>query len=540
MKLSEGLETLELSGWHIGFCLLLLLALAMNNSFIQDDAFISFRYARNLVEHGELAWNAGERVAGYTNFLWTLILTLPFLMGLDPVRFSQALGLICALGTLYFTYRIARRLSGSAFGGLLAMVLLGTNFSFSAYATGGLETQLQTCLFAAVAMTAIILPGECPGGRRLCIRLGLLGAAAILTRLDSALVFAALALPVAWRLLRQTDAGRIKIRRLCALLMPPITAAIGLMLWMNSYYGEPLPNTFAVKTGGFSPAIAGQGLLYLFEYFTSTYHLPLLLLPLVMFRRVWRTQPLRLLGITILLWAAYVVYVGGGFMEFRFLVPVMPLAFALIASLLMATRDWRVQAACALLLVGGSYWHATSFNYERGIESIRQLEGHVSSDNQNWRGVGVALGRVFGQAEHPPVIAVTAAGAIPFYSGLPTVDMLGLNDRYVAREGLPLTNRPGHLRLAPSAYLVERGVNLLIGHPIVVHNSQQSKASYEVADLANFSLLDMSAELLPEGARILELPLELNYRVFILYLTRTPEIDRIIEGRQLPLRPITR
>lgn len=36
---------------------------------IIDDAFISFRYARNLATHGELVFNPGERVEGITNLL---------------------------------------------------------------------------------------------------------------------------------------------------------------------------------------------------------------------------------------------------------------------------------------------------------------------------------------------------------------------------------------------------------------------------------------------------------------------------------------
>jgi hypothetical protein len=34
----------------------------------------TFRYAYNLVHHGELVFNPGERVEGYTNRLWTVVL----------------------------------------------------------------------------------------------------------------------------------------------------------------------------------------------------------------------------------------------------------------------------------------------------------------------------------------------------------------------------------------------------------------------------------------------------------------------------------
>ena len=50
---------------------------AWNLRFVQDDAYISFRYAENLALGRGLVWNEGERVEGYTNFLWTVILAIP-------------------------------------------------------------------------------------------------------------------------------------------------------------------------------------------------------------------------------------------------------------------------------------------------------------------------------------------------------------------------------------------------------------------------------------------------------------------------------
>lgn len=57
-----------------------LVFLAWFNRFIQDDAFISFRYAYNLVNGIGLVWNEGERIEGYTNFLWTLAMSIPHLV----------------------------------------------------------------------------------------------------------------------------------------------------------------------------------------------------------------------------------------------------------------------------------------------------------------------------------------------------------------------------------------------------------------------------------------------------------------------------
>ena len=50
-------------------------------NFLNDDAYISFRYAQNLALHGELTYNLGERVEGYTNFLWTVLMALVLALG---------------------------------------------------------------------------------------------------------------------------------------------------------------------------------------------------------------------------------------------------------------------------------------------------------------------------------------------------------------------------------------------------------------------------------------------------------------------------
>ncbi|MFT5442480.1 MAG: arabinofuranosyltransferase, partial [Myxococcota bacterium] len=56
--------------------------------FLGDDAFISFRYAKNLAMGHGIVWNPGEYVEGYTNFLWVLILAAGMRLGLSPETLS--------------------------------------------------------------------------------------------------------------------------------------------------------------------------------------------------------------------------------------------------------------------------------------------------------------------------------------------------------------------------------------------------------------------------------------------------------------------
>jgi hypothetical protein len=54
--------------------------------WLDDDMMISMRYARNLAEGQGLVWNAGERVDGYTNFLWTMVMAAVHLTGVADAR----------------------------------------------------------------------------------------------------------------------------------------------------------------------------------------------------------------------------------------------------------------------------------------------------------------------------------------------------------------------------------------------------------------------------------------------------------------------
>ncbi|HSU39080.1 MAG TPA: hypothetical protein VLJ38_05915, partial [Polyangiaceae bacterium] len=56
---------------------------------VSDDAVTSMQYAKNLVLGNGLVFNVGERVDGYTNFLWVLLMApcyaLSRLFGFDFV-----------------------------------------------------------------------------------------------------------------------------------------------------------------------------------------------------------------------------------------------------------------------------------------------------------------------------------------------------------------------------------------------------------------------------------------------------------------------
>ncbi len=81
--------------------LALLVWLASVSWFLTDDAFISFRYVRNLLEGHGLVFNPGERVEGYSNFLWVLELAAIWrVLGVAPEDATPWLSVACTAGTV--------------------------------------------------------------------------------------------------------------------------------------------------------------------------------------------------------------------------------------------------------------------------------------------------------------------------------------------------------------------------------------------------------------------------------------------------------
>ena len=103
---------------------------------------------------------------------------------------------------------------------------------------------------------------------------------------------------------------------------------------------------------------------------------------------------------------------------------------------------------------------------------------YVKGSEHNWEGIGRALGRHF--RDNPDItISVLPAGAIPYFAKTRTIDMLGLNDPWVAKNGDFLSHRPGHQKISPLHYLNERCVNLVIDDPWLVRKDTAAARSYD-------------------------------------------------------------
>lgn len=76
------------------------IALSLYVPFAAEDAYITFRYARNFANGFGLVFNPGEHVFGFSSPLWTLWTALGFKLGAPPVAWARLSTLTLELATL--------------------------------------------------------------------------------------------------------------------------------------------------------------------------------------------------------------------------------------------------------------------------------------------------------------------------------------------------------------------------------------------------------------------------------------------------------
>ena len=432
-----------------------------------DDAFISFRYARNLVAGHGLVFNPGERVEGYTNFLWTLIAALGIALGRDPLATTRAVGVAAYLGTILVgvvaTGRHIRRGRDVLVLALFALLVLPP--TYPAFAGSGLETSFVGLMVLLTGLAQHLGAPRTGLGKWLA---GVPPLVAVLTRLDAGIACAASALVLV--IAEPRSATALRARRRPA-IGPTAIGLAAYLAWKLHNYGEILPNTYYAKAADL--ASFGLGIEYLFGFLRSC-PVSLVLVALTLFASLAAQDPrsrafARYAGIALLAQAIFVAKVGGDFMEYRLLWEYWPVMVA--GAAMGAFELLRRSLALTALALAASLALARTpvvLEMEHGMQSVQEMDGIA----QRTRLVGVAL-----NAALPPdtVIATRAAGMAYFLPGLRVIDQWGLNDPVVSHSPVPGIRTRGHVKQASRDYLVARGVNLEFGHPMLCRCSQPRK-----------------------------------------------------------------
>src|SRR5437879_965714 len=118
-----------------------LLARVLTGPHPIDDAYITFRYARNLAEGLGLVYNPGDWVLGTTAPAWALVLAAAYRLGFhDLPSLATALSAVCDAGTAVLLARFSLALRLPRWGAALVGLAWALNPMSIAFATGGMET----------------------------------------------------------------------------------------------------------------------------------------------------------------------------------------------------------------------------------------------------------------------------------------------------------------------------------------------------------------------------------------------------------------
>lgn len=297
-----------------------------------DDAYITLRFARNFLRGHGPVFNVGERVEGYSNFAWMVMLAAVGRAGVPMAIAMKVLSFGAGLATLFLVRRLAAAWFGSRAAIATATLLLGTSSFFAVWAVDGLETMFYTLLLTALA-AALIQDGP------RALRIGVLAGLVTLTRPEGAL-FALLAVGIL--------AARTGWRSGLRALAPVALCGLGYEAFRLLYFGELASNVARVKMHpGLDTAALGLRHLLAFDSASGHLVLPAALLGIAATRKIGR------FGTLVLFLEAQVLFLmlsGGDFMfGYRFVVPVLPFIALLCAAAVefLQERFHRIAALCA-------------------------------------------------------------------------------------------------------------------------------------------------------------------------------------------------
>jgi len=404
-------------------------------NFWSDDAFITYRYARNIATGLGPVYNPGERVEGYSNPLFTFLLAAFYRVVPGPHAlpwFARALCVASAIATLVALSRLRDQVSAWILGSAILLCVMNT--SFAVWSVGGLETTI----YGALITIAFVVTLKVPGSPRAQAGVGLLLAAIALSRPEGVLPAGALFL---FRLLesrtRADLPGHLRVAMFAAV---PVAAYV---TFRQVYFGQWLPNTFFAKQLDRTQAF-WRGVWYSKEFLerngSLAVYAPALLAPL---GTPGERRAARLAVMVIAIYGVFLFVVGGDWMSnHRFIAPFVPVLFLVVAtgwvSLLRLVRDglssqgsrraaWAIPLGCAFLCA-----------------LFARPEMLVTRDQRIRPNMSVlpyfdVIGRVVGYGARPEwSLATHDIGAVGWYGGTRILDMLGL-----VRRNRP---RPDHQR----------------------------------------------------------------------------------------------
>ncbi len=488
------LETLRKHPLIIPLVLIFIVVL-IQTSWIGDDAFITMRTIDNFIHGYGLRWNIAERVQTYTHPLWMFLLTAAYLpTGNAEVTLVGLSILVSSITIFIFLAKIPK----TDYGLLLGWGILILSKAFVDYASSGLENPLTHLLLLGFAL--LYLP-ERPFSPRKIFMLSLLFGLALFNRIDSALMLLPALIDISLRAATVTkqpalkqdspvDEGGPRSQKMLArsdmlgnlgLILAGLSPFILWEIFSLVYYGFFLPNTYYAKLSSGVPQaeLLAQGLLY---FVNSLGWNPLTLTVAsasVVLAFAGKDRAGKMLGSGILLYFAYILYIGGDFMSGRFFTGPLLLGVILLIRHIEQRPPLEKFAWAGLVLLLGYFLSPLTAFGNREMSYI--TSNGIADESAGYYAYTslVFFSRDASLPTHPNadlgreirkngsrLVVQRGVGMLGYFAGPGThiVDLLGLGDPLLARLPIPAGRdwRIAHFeRDLPEGYLatLETGAN---------------------------------------------------------------------------------
>ncbi len=434
----------------------------MNVKFIQDDAFTSLRYVRNFLDGKGLVFNKGERVEGFTNFLWVMILSgigftaKVFRFHVELENAAQFLSIFFGVTVLLVTYFLSRRINFrndvedslierllNETVNLLPVFLVAYSTTMIYWSVSGMETSL----FVTLTLLSVLMYLKKRASEKFSFSFVGISVLNTLVRPEGMFFFFTIILyEFAENFIRsdkrsfvqrlKKSFGRKIILEITFYIIPILL----LTIFRLFYYGYPLPNTFYAKTE-FTLQFLNRGLNYFFD-FASAYLIYglLLLTPVILFTSRKLLKEVLLLYFIVVSWIIVVILLGGDVLPInRFFLLIMPLIFILavksfhfLIEKLLSKQKAFCYLATVLLSTAIVFWCVQVFHQEETtmLEKRSYEMGLVTK-------MKIYADWVNHQSEiqkRKMSVAMSTIGAFSYFSNARVIDIVGLTDAYIAHH----------------------------------------------------------------------------------------------------------
>jgi hypothetical protein len=220
---------------------------------IVDDAYITFRYARNIAQGRGFVYNPGQRVLGTTTPLYTVLLAgLAWVTGSrDFPTLAILFSALAGSASVGLLYALGKRVAGHWAPAAAAALLWAIAPYSVTFAIGGMETDLTIALLLAASYAHVIASSQA---------MAVLSALAILARPDTVLLLGPLWLA---HILEQRRLPWLEGAMALGLLAP-------WLIFGTLTFGSPVPGSIAAKSITYRLS-AGEDLIRLIQHYSTPF-----------------------------------------------------------------------------------------------------------------------------------------------------------------------------------------------------------------------------------------------------------------------------